>query len=357
MRAFVLNGMNKGWIYLLIVFVLASCTRPGPYRLSIAWKDSPQPQAPDYTQMQAWAAHPQKQDPADQVPKGSDLKEAQSQASVDVFFIHPTIFTKAPQNQYQWNADWQDADMNQKVDQSTILNQASIFNASARVYAPRYRQAHYYSFLTPQPEDKKAALDLAYADVKAAFLHYLAKENQGRPFLIAGHSQGTIHATRLLQELLDEKSLQKQLVAAYLVGIPTKQHPFRSIPVCAQAEATGCYVAWTTYAQGYYPEWHPQKETELVSVNPISWTLDSSFHSHKQNAGGVAYGFRFKAHLADAKNQYGLLWTHTPFVLGRAFVKVKNWHAADYNLYYLPIRQNVGLRVKKYLEKYGKSSQ
>jgi hypothetical protein len=47
-----------------------------------------------------------------------------------------------------WNADVNDADMNQKVDESTILNQASVFNGSCRVYAPRYRQAHYHAFVT-----------------------------------------------------------------------------------------------------------------------------------------------------------------------------------------------------------------
>ena len=120
-----------------------------------------------------WASLPTKNDPADQVPLKSDLKDGQVEAKVDVFFLHPTIFTRQPKNQYEWNADVKDSTMNQSVDNSTILNQASAFNGSGKIYAPRYRQAHYHAFVTADKDDKKKSLDVAYSDVKASFEYYL----------------------------------------------------------------------------------------------------------------------------------------------------------------------------------------
>jgi hypothetical protein len=119
--------------------------------------------------------------------------------------------------------------LNKKVDESTILNQASIFNGAGRIYAPRYRQAHYFAFVTPFKEDKEAALNLVYNDVKKAFEYYLAHYNQKRPLIIASHSQGTVHATRLMKEYFDGKPLGEKLIAAYIIGIATPKNVFQSI--------------------------------------------------------------------------------------------------------------------------------
>ena len=104
------------------------------------------------------------------------------------------------------NTDLSQASLfNQKVDKTTIKFQASIFNQAGRVYAPRYRQAHYRSFSPPHIEGKNdgiKALLLAYSDIKAAFQYYIKHENKGRPFILAGHSQGSLHLMLLMQELM-----------------------------------------------------------------------------------------------------------------------------------------------------------
>ncbi|MFY8049688.1 MAG: DUF3089 domain-containing protein, partial [Erythrobacter sp.] len=95
----------------------------------------------------------------DSVPLKSNLKDEQATAKADVFFIHPTIFTYTPINQYQWNGDVNDQVLNTKTQLSTILNQASIFNGSCKIYAPYYRQAHYHAFITTNRDDAKRALE------------------------------------------------------------------------------------------------------------------------------------------------------------------------------------------------------
>lgn len=337
------------FICFLILCISSSCKTQEPAKLSIAWKDSPIPADIDYSSTENWAALPDRKDPADAVPIKSALKDEQLYANADVFFVHPTIYTYIPNTPFQWNANIQDQYLNRKVDSSTILNQASIFNAAGRVFAPRYRQAHYYAFVTPNKADKDAALQLAYTDVKKAFEYYLNHYNQGRPFIIASHSQGTIHATQLIKEYIDGKALQKQFVAAYLIGIATPKNTFQQIEPCKNANQTGCFVAWTTFQQGYLPPWHPGKPTELVSTNPLTWTLDENFAPKELNEGGVSYGFKYVKHFADAQNHQGILWINTPYVFGRSFVRIKNWHQADMNLFYAPIRNNAKNRVSAYL--------
>src|SRR5512139_1181819 len=90
----------------------------------------------------------------------------------------------------------------------------------ARIYAPRFREAHISNYFTKDTIAALKAFDLAFQDVKKAFEYYLNNYNHGRPIIIASHSQGTTHALRLLKEYFEDKPLYNQLVAAYLVGMP-----------------------------------------------------------------------------------------------------------------------------------------
>lgn len=154
----------------------------------------------DYGLLSSWAAHPWKQDPSDSVPQPL-RKDYHADSSVDIFFIHPTTYTN-PEKQFGWNAPVDDTALNNKTDQTTILYQASIFNEAGRVFAPRYRQANLDAYFTEDTVAAMAAFDRAYEDVKAAFQYYLEHYNNGRPIIIASHSQGTTHAKRLLKEFL-----------------------------------------------------------------------------------------------------------------------------------------------------------
>jgi len=307
------------------------------------------PPIPDYSLKDTWAALPDKEDAADKIPLKSNLKDGQKEAKADVFFLHPTIYTYPPKNQYLWNADVNDKALNEMVDNSTILNQASAFNGACRVYAPRYRQAHYYSFLTPNADDKRQALDLAYTDVKRAFEYYLQHWNQGRPIIIASHSQGTVLAKRLLQEFFDEKPLQKQLVEAYLIGIATAPTTFKSIKPSQSADEIGGFVSWNTFARDYLPPYYKDGLSGAVCTNPLSWKLNDDFVSKKENRGGVGLKFTFVKEAADAQVHDGILWINKPYVRGRAFLRTKIWHRADINLFWMNIRENVTLRIERYL--------
>jgi hypothetical protein len=308
-------------------------------------KYTPAP-APDYAQASNWAALPTRRDSADAVPRHSTLRDAQATAAVDVFFVHPTTYY-SPRN---WNADVRKKGLNKYTDRSTIKQQASVFNATGRIYAPRYRQATLYSFLDKEPNGQKA-LELAYSDVRAAFQYYLAHYNQGRPFIIASHSQGTDHATRLLHEFFEkDPRLRRQLVAAYLIGFQVKPNEFLTLKPCADSLATDCFIAYNTSDAG--------KESSLfqpsVAVNPLTWTLDSLLAPASLNRGGVSIRFKqVHAHITDAQIHQGQLWVHAPRLKGfphfppsgRKALRYSR-HIADYALFYMNIRENVNARVQ-----------
>ncbi|MCS7017920.1 MAG: DUF3089 domain-containing protein [Cytophagales bacterium] len=345
------SKLLKKWWAVALLLTAAGCASQ-PVVLQNRFEAACVPAPPNYSHMDLWAAHPNKQDAADRLPPVDTVRDEQANAPADVFFIHPTIYTYKPTNGYLWNGSLDDVELNRRVDSSTILNQASIFNGAGRVFAPRYRQAHLYAYFTPNAADAQAAFDTAYADVKAAFEYYLQHFNQGRPFIIAAHSQGTQHAKRLMRELIDGKPLQQQLIVAYLVGMPTPADFFANIPVCQSAEQTGCFVTWNTYAKGYTPANHYKELYRAAVTNPLNWTTNGEPASAKLHRGAVGQKFKpLKPALHDAMAHKGMLWISRPKVLGAALLNIKNWHRADYNLFYFNVRQNAAERVRAYLQK------
>ncbi|MCF8246444.1 MAG: DUF3089 domain-containing protein [Saprospiraceae bacterium] len=300
------------------------------------------PAAPDYSKNPSWAALPDLSDPADRTPN-PDFPNLQATSQVDIFFLHPTILLNFKVK--DWNGDLDDNKLNNEVDESTILYQASAFNGSGKVYAPRYRQAHYRSFFTEDKASAKQALDIAYKDVKAAFEFYLKNYNQGRPIIIAAHSQGTLHAMRLMKEFFDRKPLGNKLVVAYLVGWPILKNEFASIPPCENPEQTGCFCAWRSFKYGYMPE-DALIGDSIAVTNPLSWRMDGLPAPKSLNEGMIARNFeKILPQRADAQEQNGVLWVHKPKFPGSFFFRRKNYHIADYNLFYINLRKNAQHRV------------
>ncbi len=310
----------------------------------------------DYSKLENWAAHPYKKDPSDSIPSPLSKKILQD-SSVDVFFLHPTTFlnkilVKDPPPDFistLWNANLINKAINNKTDNSTILYQASIFNNAGRVFAPRYRQANYYAYFTPDTLNALKAFELAYRDTKQAFIYYLEHYNQGRPIVIASHSQGTTHAKLLLKEFFDGKPLSKQLVAAYLVGMPVEKNYFQTIPVCADSLQTGCYCSWRTLKKGYLTEYIKRETNEIAVTNPLSWDTSSVAVSRKKNEGSILLNFnKIIRNTTGARIYKNVLWVNKPHFFGNFFYKEKNYHIADYNLFYVNVRRNVNARVKAY---------
>lgn len=294
----------------------------------------------DYSKLDNWAAHPAKKDVSDDTP--DKLPISNEPKEVDVFFLHPTSYV-GEKDQGQWNAPIDHQKTNKKTDNGTIKFQASAFNQAGNIYAPRYRQAHLHSYFTKDTISARHAFEFAFQDVKNAFEYYLQNYNQGKPIIIAAHSQGTNHAERLLKEYFDNSNLKNRLVIAYLIGMPIHKKAFNNIPPCQDSFQTGCFVSWRTFKEGVDL---PGDQSHLLVTNPLSWKTDNQFVDKKYNPGSVLKDFdEVCVHLVDAQVHDGILWAHKPKFFGSFFFRTKNYHIADINFYYMSIRKDTVRRV------------
>ena len=311
---------------------------------------------PDYANLDYWAAHPDKKDPSDSVPR--PLLAETRDTLADVFFLHPTTFTDKKEATRS-NAAIDDDYINAKTDYSTILLQASAFNQQSRVFSPRYRQAHIGNFYSADSALAVQALQLAYSDVRNAFRHYLQHNNNGRPIIIASHSQGALMAIELLKEFFDNKPLQQQLVVAYIVGWPLEKSSFKSLGPCVQPAQTNCVCSWRTFKMDYEAPWVKKERgrgASMIVTNPITWTTDSVFVSRKNNKGSVLTHFnKIYKSAADAQIKNGVLYSFRPQFPGSFLYRTDNYHIGDINLYYLNIRENVSTRLSAFLQSSGKN--
>jgi hypothetical protein len=229
---------------------------------------------PDYSDLQYWAAHPMKWDPSDSVP--APLRDETADSSVDVFYIHPTTYTEKIKTD---NAAIDDDYINAKTDYSPILYQASVFNSSCRVFAPRYRQVSIDMFFEKDEARRSKAFQTAYEDVTNAFSYYLAHWNNGRPIIIAGHSQGSFIAEELLRDFFEKsvlaQQLSRQLVVAYVPGWAVPKGYFSSLKMCNDSLQTGCICSWRTLRNGYVPPYLESEHDESFVTNPLTWTTDT----------------------------------------------------------------------------------
>ena len=303
---------------------------------------------PDYSDLNYWAAHPWKWDPSDSTP--ALIRNEKKDSLVDVFFLHPTMYTMKLKHN-KMNSDIDDDYLNAKTDYSTILYQASVFNQHARVFAPRYREAHISAYAIKDTATSKKAFDLAYEDIKTAFLYYLKYYNNGRPIIIASHSQGTTHALRLLKEFFENTPLQKQLVAAYIIGMGIPKEYFISLKPCEDSLQTGCFCGWRTLRREYLPSYIEKETGNSFVTNPLTWTSKGDYAPKNYNKGSVLYKFnKVYKYTTDAAVKGKVLWVKKPKFPWSFLYRSRNYHAGDINLFYMNIRENIGQRIESYFK-------
>ena len=323
----------------------------------------PIPKAPDYTDPKAWALNPHLnfsqtlQEPKGLARRVQEIESGDQEMAAEVFFIHPTMLLEGP----AWNAELEDEKMNESVDVWPIRHQASAFSGAGRVFAPRYRQAHVRIFSLGDSLSWAAA-EIAYQDVKAAFLKFL-EWSDDRPIVLAGHSQGSFHGRRLLQEFFDGTPLSERLVAAYLPGMDMYAHEFDVLPLCHEPTQTGCLCTWMTYGNGYLPPWLLRKMTEpdfspVLITHPVTWNASELGSDYADHLGVVRPSFRLSKARA-MKGQItpeGVLWVDAPKVLGGKVLQRDNWHSGDINLFWVNVHQNVVTRTTEWAANHKKAS-
>lgn len=346
---------------------------------------APPPPAPDYETAQAWAALPGRRDTADLAPAGVAPPADETGAPVDVFFIHPTTYL-SPES---WNAPIDNARARAVVDRAVMPVQAGAFNHAGRVYAPYYRQATLFAFMEdwqadpagPEGTDGAKALALAYGDVARAFETYVRLYNQGRPFILAAHSQGALHLIRLLQDYLRAPELRARLVAAYAVGMSAPRAlfegadaPLAHVPPCRRGDDTGCFIVWNSFGPNGDPRlWFEQQRVweggrlrpvagrPLTCTSPAAWTPEGAggtpvpqlalpFPDPLDGAPLKALPDPVLLTLGAACRQGILYLDRMPPAPFKALVfENEDLHVYDYNLFYGAVRANAAARAQALL--------
>ena len=313
---------------------------------------------PDFSTASNWLARPDEPDNASSwLPSGAP-PAAEPANRAAVFFIHPTTYLERD----RWNAPLEPGGDTEGRTQLFIRSQASAFSAVGDVWAPRYRQAAYGAFLL-KSKDAQEALDLAYGDVLAAFDEFL-RRNPDQPLILAGHSQGALHLSRLLRDRAG--ALKGRLVAAYVAGWPlsaTADLPPMGLVPCTAAEQTGCVLSWQSFAEPANPNlimdaWHGTKgpagvkreRKDMLCVNPITGTRDGAAPP-EANSGTLVptadlRGATLVRGSIGAHCREGLLILDGNIPpLGSFVLPGNNYHVYDYALFWGAIRADAERRV------------
>ena len=157
-----------------------------------------------------------------------------------------------------------------------------VFRGICNIYAPRYRQVN-RGVLPKDFNDRNPYLTIAANDVVEAFKYYLKHYNQGRPYVIASHSQGSVVTARVLKKHRDLFDDDK-IIAAYLVGwtITPKDCKEMKLPFSERPEQNRCLITWNTISKGGKP---PMFFPPALCINPLVWTP-----TRKKPAQGAEYG-------------------------------------------------------------------
>ena len=217
------------------------------------------PAAADYSKPASWLCQPGQKD-ACSVDLGTavinadgslvvEKWQANADAPIDCFYVYPTVSWDKLSNSDLMTHPYEE--------ELAVREQFARFGAQCRLFAPIYRQGTITAIVgrVPPPDFK-----LAYSDVRSAWQHYLANWNNGRGFVLIGHSQGARMLRQLVEEEIDGKPLQERLVSAILLGtniaVPDGKDVgghLKSIPLCRAPGQLGCLIAYVSFRKGAPP--------------------------------------------------------------------------------------------------------
>ena len=301
----------------------------------------------DYSQAENWLSLP-----------------ATTEKAVDVFYIYPTM---AGQRNPTEIVDIDDAEMVSGA-KGCLVNQASVFSESCNIFAPYYRQI---SLPAPGTDYQEVIDYISQFDAANALDYFLNHLNQGRPFIIAGHSQGSATAIALLAHYLKEHpDYQKRMVAAYPIGYSITRQWLAENPHLKFAEGatdTGVVVSWNTEGPGNKYENNEVVLPGAISINPINWRLDDTYAPASDNLGslnretmqvdvpGIADA------QVDTERGVVVVTSVDPAIhaipVFHEFFGPESYHNRDYEFFYNNIRQNVADRIAAWQQAFGGSVQ
>jgi hypothetical protein len=247
----------------LLILAAAALVAAAPLPAQTTAQTSTVPAAPDYTRDSDWLCLPGRADicstplPTSVLnPNGygaTALSKVAKDPPLDCFYVYPTVSRDQGMN----------SDLSPGGEEKIAAEaQFARFASVCRPFAPLYRQmtvAAVVAYTTGV--DIEPAARLAYSDVSAAWHNYLATRNHGRPFVLIGHSQGSVMLQMLIaREIEKDPSVARQMKLAIIPGfnvlVPQGKPvggTFQKTPLCSRPGETNCVISWVSYREKNEP--------------------------------------------------------------------------------------------------------
>lgn len=299
-------------------------------------------QEPDYADMGSWAYW-----------RVGENKPA------DLFIVCPTVDLGTGGNKNMSLAD----NEAKKNFYGALNMERGIYEQHCRMYAPYYRQAVLADYDLPANE-AEPYFNLAYKDVRAAFVYYMQHENNGRPFVLAGFSQGAEMCLRLLKEFGNEDFVKNNMVACYAIGwrfTPQEAEKYPYIQPAKCADDLGKVIIFNSEAPEVTSSAIVPEGLKTFAINPLTWSCGSQKAPKTLNAGACFTDYsgtvvrevpQLTGCYIDSKR--GTLKVtdvdKKEFVPGLPLFTEGVYHIYDYQFFYRDLQQNVNLRIKTFME-------
>jgi hypothetical protein len=289
---------------------------------------------------------------------------------VDVFYLYPTTYMpSSPSDPLVCSADNPQMRAGAKA---AFSRTATAFAPLANIYAPYYRQATIWLVAMPYAKQDQLVGGEPTTDALSAFDYYIKHLNHGRPFILAGHSQGSEIIINLMADYMTKNpEVYKRMIAAYVPGYsitPQYLQQNSELKFAENADDTQVIVSYNTVAPTTtMPDTvvHPG----AMAINPITWTRSETTATAAQNLGSISVDKNGYAVLdaqgqprkvlgvADARidTATGTLICSTvdkaTLDPGNKVTAAGIFHNYDYPFYYFDIRANAANRIARYLAK------
>lgn len=299
-------------------------------------------------------------------PEGEDITKP-----VDVFFLYPTVYVHPGKWRHNLNPyhliyrffAW-----------FLTVWRGKVFADACNIFTPHYRQAG-IEILDMPAEEAAPYIEIAYRDVYNAFKYYIEYLNEGRPFILAGHSQGSEQILNLMKREFTDGKYGNRFLGAYIIGYSVTKEDVEKHPQLRLAQSEddlGSIVTYNTSAKGL--KLMKVVRPGAVCVNPLTMNTDAKYAGKKRNIGSVLFdlGKHFKmekraftgAYIdeekgvviidSDALNE--LLHVKIGF-LNEILLKRGTLHMLDIALFHRNLQASVRKRIEKYYETCGAHSE
>lgn len=281
--------------------------------------------------------------------------------SVDAIYLYPTVYgTVVTAEDDIAHID----DVSMRIGAVfAATTQASVFEEQCNLFIPYYRQFTVEALLDMNENHPEAMSYCVSQDIYGMLDYYFEHLNKGRPFILAGHSQGSLWMTYVLEDYMKQHpEYLENMVAAYIIGYSVTEDYLSRNPHLKFAEGatdTGVIISYNTEGSENHDQFNCVVLEGAIAINPINWKRDGTYASAEENLGSLSTEGEIEYNKADARldTERGVVICDSVESVPELQEAMQNYfgpesyHLQDYSLYFMNLRQNVADRIDAFKNK------